>query len=338
MFEAQISPRVFAVPIGCDYLQTFVNGLLRRFETDPPEALARTEIFVNTRRMARRLHEELISKGAILLPKIRVLSEIASHPDLPVTLPEPIPKLRRQLRLAQLVGGLLATDQSIAPQSAKFDLAQSLAALLDEIQGEGIPLSDLSAIKVDDESGHWQRSLACRNMLAGHWNIGHPTDPQDRQRQAGIAFADMWKNSPPKHPVLAIGSTGSRGETALFLRAVAALPQGAVIVPGLDRQLSQDDWTKISKSSADNPQSALAAFCQSLELSPDSLEDWDESLPANPARNALLSLALRPAPFTDEWLSEGPKLAPNLAEAMSGVTLIEAETQKEEAQKEKDEA
>ena len=50
---------------------------------------------------------------------------------------------------------------------------------------------------------------------------------------------------------------------------------------------------------------------------------WAGAPPAAPARNALISLALRPAPATDAWRSEGPHLV-DVAGACAGVTLLEA--------------
>ena len=333
MFEQSETPRVFAIPIGCDFSKTFVKGLRDRLEGMPPEVLSRVEVFVNTQRMARRLKELLSGDGSVLLPKIRVITDIANHPDLPIVLPDPVSKLRRQLTLAQLVGRLLDADGSIAPQSAKFDLAKSLAGVLDEMQGEGVAVSDLSNIKVEDQSGHWQRSLDFLKILAEHWTVNHPIDPQDRQRAAALAFSAKWAVEPPKHPIIVIGSTGSRGETALFMQAVAALPQGAVVLPGLDRALVTENWDALTAKSValDNPQSALATFCAGAGLALSSIADWSIETPANPARNALVSLALRPAPFTDQWLDEGPRMADDLEAAISGVSLIEADTPKEEA-------
>jgi double-strand break repair protein AddB len=333
MFDPSDKPRVFAVPVGCDFSKTFVKGFRDRLNGKAPDELARVEIFVNTQRMARRLRELLAANGALLLPKIRVITDIATHPDLPITLPEPVSKLRRQLTLAQLVGRLLDADGSIAPQSAKFDLAKSLAAVLDEMQGEGVPVSKLAEIKVEDQSGHWQRSLGFLSILAQHWTVNNPTDPQDRQRAAALAFATKWAVKPPSHPVIAVGSTGSRAETAVFMRAVAALPHGAVVLPGLDRALSQENWDALSSDAVgmDNPQSALAVFCSRAGIALTDINDWSGAAPVNPARNALVSLALRPAPFTDQWLDDGPKLTQDLDTAVTGVSLIEADTPQEEA-------
>ena len=57
---------------------------------------------------------------------------------------------------------------------------------------------------------------------------------------------------------------------------------------------------------------------------------WTDTPPPDPARGRLVSLALRPAPVTDQWVAEGPSLGP-LADAARGMTLIEADTPAAEA-------
>ena len=52
MFKPGATPRVFAVPPGADFPKALVQGLLTRSATHPPEALARVQLVVNTRRMA----------------------------------------------------------------------------------------------------------------------------------------------------------------------------------------------------------------------------------------------------------------------------------------------
>ena len=46
-------------------------------------------------------------------------------------------------------------------------------------------------------------------------------------------------------PVIAAGSTGSMPATAKFLHAIARLPQGAVVLPGLDTDLDEAAWNAI---------------------------------------------------------------------------------------------
>ena len=63
---------------------------------------------------------------------------------------------------------------------------------------------------------------------------------------------------------------------------------------------------------------------------PDQVEHWPIGDAAPDPRTALVSLALRPAPVTDCWLAEGPKLA-NLAQATESMTLLEAPNTRHEA-------
>jgi ATP-dependent helicase/nuclease subunit B len=56
----------------------------------------------------------------------------------------------------------------------------------------------------------------------------------------------------------------------------------------------------------------------------------DPPQPPAPERNRLISLSLRPAPITDQWLAEGPDL-PDLVPATQGLTLIEAPSERAEA-------
>ncbi len=333
MFKAQSEPRVFTLSIGCNFAQAFVDGLLARFEDQPPDALARVEVFVNTRRMERRIHALLLQQGALLLPRLRLITDIASLPDLPVNLPAPVSSLRRRLRLVQLVKALLEQEPDLAPQSAVFDLAGSLTELLDEMQGEGVAFELLEEIKVGELSGHWERSLGFLRILASHWDPSAAVDPQDRQRASALALAEQWKTSPPNHPIIVAGSTGSRGASAVFMRAVAALPQGAVILPGVDLEMPAQAWHDFGdqRVSMDHPQSGLFKFCKSLNIDINNLDRWASSATVNRPRNQLLSLALRPAPFTDQWLEEGPSLKQDLARATREIALIEADNPKDEA-------
>jgi ATP-dependent helicase/nuclease subunit B len=110
------------------------------------------------------------------------------------------------------------------------------------------------------------------------------------------------------------------------MRAVANLPQGAVILPGFDADMPASVWATLSQGKMpieDHPQYRFAALCASAGIAPQEVRDWANSLAPAPARNQVVSLALRPAPVTDQWIDEGKSL-PDLDEAMSGITLIEA--------------
>ncbi|MFN6005721.1 MAG: double-strand break repair protein AddB, partial [Paracoccaceae bacterium] len=120
-------PTLYALPPGVDFPAELVAGLLEQVKGKPPEALARVTLIVNTQRMRRRVIECLQTRGALLLPRILLVTEVAALSSL--TLPQPVSPLRRRLVLSVLLDRLLATGTTHFPRAALYDLADSLAAL-----------------------------------------------------------------------------------------------------------------------------------------------------------------------------------------------------------------
>ena len=300
MFDPATGPRVFGLPPGADFPRSVISGLIARMKNAPPEALARVRIFVNTRRMQRRLTDLFDAGPPRLLPRIRLVTDLATEAAL-AQVPPPVSPLRRRLELSQLVSKLLESEPDLAPRSSLFDLADSLANLLDEMQGEGVAPGTIAGLDVSDQSGHWHRSLKFLALAESFLDNAHAMpDAEARQRRVVDGLVDQWRRDPPDHPVLVAGSTGSRGTTAAFMRAVTRLPQGAVILPGFDFDMPGDVWTGLSDAmtAEDHPQFRFARLLQDLETDHRAVQRWTGDDPA-PARNRLVSLALRPAPVQD---------------------------------------
>ena len=127
--------------------------------------------------------------------------------------------------------------------------------------------------------------------------------------------------------MLVAGSTGSRGATRAFMAAVARLPQGALVLPGFDAGLPPAVWDRLGADdpgASDHPQHGFRALADALGFDPAAVPPWHPTPPPAPERNALVSLALRPAPVTDQWRSEGATLAGTLAPACATLTWVEA--------------
>ncbi len=335
MFEPTDGPRLFGLPPGVDYPAAVVAGLIARIEGAPPEALARVTLFVNTRRMGRRLSELFDTGPGRLLPRIRLVTDLgrdAAFADLPPA----VSPLRRRLELAEFVAQLLDAQPDLAPRAAIYSLADSLAGLVDEMQGEGVDPDRIRALDVSDLSGHWQRSLTFLDVVERFFgsDSGEPPDVEARQRRVIERLVTLWQRDPPQAPVLMVGSTGSRGATQLLMRSVALLPQGAVILPGYDCDQPRDVWDRLWSADGmpaeDHPQFRFARLMQALGCGPDTVRPWSAATAPVPRRNALVSLALRPAPVTDRWREEGPGFE-GIAEAAAGMTLIEAPSPRAEA-------
>ena len=55
MFEAQETPRIFALGLGVDFPKALVKGVLDRTQNNAPTDIAQIQIIVNTARMRRRV-------------------------------------------------------------------------------------------------------------------------------------------------------------------------------------------------------------------------------------------------------------------------------------------
>ena len=333
MFEPQDTPRVFGLPTGVDFPHLLVAGLLDRFKGQPPEALARVELIVNTQRMARRLRSIFENGPAMLLPRIRLITDLETLAPS-VIIPEGVPALRRRLELIGLISALLEKSPDLASRASLYDLADSLAALIDEMQGEGVTPEKIAELDVTDQSGHWERAKVFLGIVQNYLSLTESMpDKEARQRARVAAIAALWKEQPPQHPVIIAGSTGSRGTTMMLMQAVAGLPQGALVLPGFDFDLPPEVWAALDDPmiSEDHPQFRFYHLMANLGTTPNAVECWHKNAkPYAPDRNKLISLSLRPAPVTDAWRIEGPRLE-NLGDATRDMTLLLAETPRAEA-------
>jgi len=330
MFDSS-GPRLFALPPGADFPRGLVSGLLDRMPSATPEALAKVEIFLNTARMRRRVKDLFAERGAMLLPALRLVTEVADLPGL--TLPRAVPPLRRRLELAQLVSALLQAEPGLAPRHALYDLADSLARLMAEMHVEGVHPDALARLDVSNHAAHWARTQAFLGIVAQFFDESSPPEAEARQALAVNLLAQRWADAPPEHPVLIAGSTGSRGSTLRLMELVASLPQGALVLPGYDFDMPHHVWAQMDDAltAEDHPQYRFRRVMERLSLGPEDVMEWLAGLAPAPKRNALVSLALRPAPVTDQWLTDGPML-PDLTEATADLTLIEAPSTRIEAQ------
>ena len=334
MFDPSHTSRVFGLAPGVDFPSALIAGMRARLAGKPPHAVAQVDLIVNTRRMERRLRDIYDAGPAGLLPRIRLLTDLDGL--APRLAPPPAtPPLRRRLELIQLVSRLLDTDTHLAPRSSLYGLSDSLAALFDEMQSEGVTADAITDLDVGEQSGHWERAQRFIRIAQTFLDQAEsPPDPEARQRLMVTRLIAHWQDHPPMRPVILAGSTGSRGTTELLMHAVARLPQGAVVLPGFDTDMRTAVWQTLDPGDSlppeDHPQYRFRQLMRRLNLRSGDIRPWSDMPAPSPARNRLVSLSLRPAPVTHAWLSEGPKLT-DLDQATENVTLVEAPTPRIEA-------
>jgi inactivated superfamily I helicase len=188
------------------------------------------------------------------------------------------------LELVQFISALLEQEPDLAPRAAIYDLADSLASLLSEMHDEDVPPSVLQDLSVPDESGHWERSLKFLQIVERYFGADSVQAPSGEARQRIVAerLTADWKLHPPAHPIIIAGSTGSRGTTALLMRAVAMLPQGAVVLPGFDFDQPASVWERLKPEhgpSDDHPQYRYARLLAQSDVSHSDVEAWSDVPP-----------------------------------------------------------
>jgi ATP-dependent helicase/nuclease subunit B len=333
---------LFALPPGVDFAQVFAAGLRDRMGDHmsgaAPEAMARVEIMVNTRRGLRVIEDALVgsARGSGLLPRLSLLSELGEDPLAAADLPPAIDPMRRQLRLIRLVEVYLHKAESASVTAAPA-LAEALGLLLDGLQEEGIDAAALDGLVAGElperAAAHWQGTLDFVDIIRKAWpriraeDEGGALDPKARQRLVIERLVAEWADAPPAHPVIAAGSTGSVTSTAELLAAIARLPQGAVVLPGFDAGIAPEIWREIG---AEHPMAPFRRLLGLLEMVPADVQPWVPGIAPTP-RLRLLTQALRPAPVTDAWQRDATTLAAEAEEATAGLTLIEAATPRHEA-------
>lgn len=333
LFDQSTNANVFGMPLGVDFPRALVDGLLAAYADKPPEELAKVHLILNTSRMERRVRELFDEGKALLLPRISLIAQVDAFAAASAFEP-PVPRIQRELEIAPLIHRLIDNDESIAPRSAVYDLSSSLVGLMAEMHEEGVTPTDIAKLDVSDQSGHWARAQEFFNIAQGYFDdTAENFDAAARQRKAVQAITQGWAETPPDHPIIIAGSTGSRGLTQLLMRGVARLPLGAVVLPGFDYDFADGPWPYLKDGdlSEDHPQYRFHAFLKALELAPNEVPVWPTTLRETTARDRLVSLALRPAPVTDQWIDKGPKLAPTVGTATAGITLLEATSAREEA-------
>ena len=334
-------PRVFNAPAGLPFPKAMAEGVLARLRAcgADPAALSDVEIIVSTQRAARSLRAAFVeaADGVALGPRLYTLGDIGADLSLPCDAPPPIDKMRRLMLLTRLTRALLESAPELGAPAVAAPLAADLAALLESAQAAGVSLNGLEAFEEDRYAAHWSLSRKFLELIREVW----PTileqegriDPEDRRRRVVAALAERWADAPPTRPVIVAGSTGSLDTSAWFISLVAALPQGAVVLPGFDGGMDKRAAAELLAGRApEHPQSGLFNLCQRLGVAPGDVKPWAEDpRPHAAPRLHWLSQAMRPAPVTDAWRADLDKLRADAEAATANLTLLEADTPREEA-------
>ena len=171
---------------------------------------------------------------------------------------------------------------------------------MDGLESEGLALESLPArfaeIIPDNLAANWQINRAFLEILYRHWPIEEAEGGlMDGARAVSLAAElrlEAWRAAPPAGPVLAAGSTGTVAATRRLLAAIARLPQGEVILPGLDLEASEALW-QAAENDPVHPQHAMARLLAGLGAERSDVRVWEPDLEESGALAAALPPLLR---------------------------------------------
>ncbi len=362
------NPRVFTIPASVPFLPTLIRELadgrvIPGFcATRDPLSLASATLYLPTRRACRLAREaflEAIGKDAAILPRIVaigdvdedeiIFSEMATGAlaNTALELPVALEGFERRILLAELVlkwanskemRGESGVSFVAHSPAAALALADDLARLMDDMTTRQVPWDALDGLVPDDLDEFWQKTLkflkiareAWPALLAERGRI-EPAERRDRL----IAAEVMRLATASEGPVIAAGSTGSMPSTAALLATIAKLPNGAVVLPGLDTHLDDAAWELIAgeggEPSPSHPQFAMQALLHRIGIGRDMVGELAH--PAKHGRELLVSETLRPAAATERWRERlaTKSFAAHADAALDGLAMIEAGNAEEEA-------
>ncbi|WP_119388683.1 double-strand break repair protein AddB [Taklimakanibacter lacteus] len=353
-----MSLRLFNIPSDVAFLPALTRAILSQGfpGTAPPalDELPRWTILLPTRRAVRSLQRSFLAsagRDAMLLPRIRPIGDVEEDLLAPETgmgtpeddlLPSAISSLEREALLIRLIDEWtqahpeesLAYEISGSPSQAIL-LARSLAELIDTFETEEVDLARLPDLFDADLAEH-------RNSILGFLAIIReklPVElfqlgllgPMERRSRLLRLEARRLLETEPQGPIIAAGSTGSIPAAAELLKAIASLPRGAVVLPGLDQVMDAESWQHVSPQ---HPQFGLKRLLDSWhqDRKDVALLPGIEDSRRNPSRAWLASEIMRPTPAAGSWRAALMAGRRKIAGGMDKVALVETRDHHQEAQ------
>ena len=352
-------PALFNVPLHVAFADALAAGLLARTAADPL-ALAQALVLLPNRRAVTALTEAFVrqlpdGQGGLLLPRMVPVGDLddggferlalGGEPIAP-----PLPPLLRRFELARLAERLPGTAGHPGSGRAAVErlrLGDALGEVLDALLAEEVPPEALrEAADAADLAHHWLKTLEFLDLIITHW-------PEARRSHGGAdgvtrlaalidATIARWQAAPTTSLVVAAGISNPTPALVRLLAAVLRLPQGLVLLPGLDDDRSpagEARWAAIRVATPDAPQEdnghpqwALKRLLIALGLDRDDVQPWPATtgaLDGPPERAAALLDALAPAAAA---AAAGGARPPPQPGAREGLSLAECATAAEEAQ------
>lgn len=359
-------PNVYSIAAHRGFADALVAGLVPRY-AEGELGLASLTLLVPSSRAARTISEAFIrhagntGSAGLLMPRMVAVGDIDLDEALGALLdplgasdiPPATEATRRWLELARLIEEERADlGEPPMPGAARLRMARELGRTMDRLLVEEKDPEDLLGAPVLDMLGnlsqHWTRSLRLFARVQARWRARlaetGEVDAATRRNQLFDKATKKWKANAPATPIVAAGVTSASPALARMLRAIADLPNGAVILPDLDLTLSGEAWEELgragaapepggevfaSKDALTHPQYHLKLLLERMGIARAEVRSWHRSgmSASEPARARAISSLFLPPQASQSWASLDAD-----QRRLKDVQLMTSATAEEEAQ------
>lgn len=345
-------PRIFSIPPHRAFADALAAGLIALHGREKT-GLAQGVVLLPNNRAVRAITDAFVrrSGGGLLLPRLIPIGDPELGEQLGGALEPlgeaPVPPAIEPIDRLFLLAGLIERHMPGTEPAEALRLAEDLARTLDQLLVEEIRPDRLRAFAAElpDLSLHWHASLERLTVILDHWprvlaERGR-IDLAERRNRLLRALARRWRDAPPRGFVVAAGVTTSAPAVADLLRTVARMPEGRVVLPGLDGDMPRAEWDALGPHEPDpetgfrrrsietHPQFHLKLLLDRMGVGRDEVRRWrwggGRNSPA--VRSRAISNAMAPAAFTAKWQD-----LPPAERRLSGVRALELADPAEEAQ------
>ncbi|CAN5237816.1 double-strand break repair protein AddB [soil metagenome] len=311
---------VFTIPTNRSFADSLVAGLIARFGCDPM-ALANGRILLPNNRAVRSVTEAFVraSGTGLVLPRLIPIGDPELEERIggaldPADFDDPVPPavdpLQRLLALAELVRG----DGESAVEALRMasDLARTLDALLIE-QVDPARLRE-AASDAPELAGHWQVSLDRLRAILKLWperlRVLGRVDLAQRRNLLLHRLARRWAAEPPPGFTVTAGITTAAQAVAAVLAAVAAMPEGMVVLPGLAlaSMVPKEEWDALGpdeegRGEETHPQFHLKLLLDRMGIARAEVRLWPRVgiAASTPQRSRAIANAMVSARFSEKW-------------------------------------
>lgn len=252
--------KLYNVPVGNDLCDVTAKWIIKTTGSDPL-SVSKLILLLPNNRAIKAMTEAFVRQAApgLLLPRMVAIGDMELDESLgplldPIGAEAPIwpvvGSFDRMLLLAKLVRQHRPSETPLSAAEA-LRLARKLAELIDELEIEMVDFKQFSDIAIDaDLAGHWQTAygqllrilpayraeLHARNLLG----------PAERRNMLLAGLERRLAQNASDVGIIAAGITTSAKVVARLLKRIATMPNGQVILPGVDLGMSEAHWESLT--------------------------------------------------------------------------------------------